>query len=82
MLKKIFNLVSTFPLFITAMLLPVVAFTGYITQQVGVDNNIRIWFDAKDPAMTEYDHFLKRFGRDVAVSIVFYGDHLFTEEKM
>lgn len=82
MFQTYFRFIARFPVAVTAAVLPVMVVTGYFTQQVGVDNNIRIWFDAKDPAMEHYDHFLERFGRDVAVSIVFYGDNLFTEDRL
>jgi predicted RND superfamily exporter protein len=82
MLKRYFFLISHYPIAVTVALLPIVAATGYLTQLVGVDNNIRIWFAQDDPAMKQYDSFLERFGRDVAVSVVFYGDKLFTEERM
>ena len=82
MLEAYFRLIARYPIAVTAAVLPVMVVTAYFTQQVGVDNNIRIWFDAKDPAMEHYDRFRQRFGRAVAVSIGFYGNNLFTEENL
>jgi predicted RND superfamily exporter protein len=82
MLKTYFRLLSQYPIAITTAFLPIVVVSVVIAQQVGVDNNIRIWFEPDDPAMQQYDSFLERFGRDVAISVVIYGDNLFTEEKM
>lgn len=82
MLGRIFRFIAAYPATVIAALLPLVAVSGYLTFQVGVENNIRIWFAESDKAMKQYDSFLRRFGRDVAVSVVFHGDNLFTEERL
>lgn len=82
MLGRIFRFIVAYPATVIAALLPLVAVCGYLTFQVGVENNIRIWFAESDKAMKQYDSFLQRFGRDVAVSVVFHGDNLFTEERL
>ncbi|MCA9439139.1 MAG: hypothetical protein KC978_25365, partial [Candidatus Omnitrophica bacterium] len=77
---RILRFVSRHPWLFVALHLPLLAVAGYFMLQVKVDNNIRIWLDSSDPALRDYDALLDRFGHDVLVSVVFFGDDLFTQD--
>ncbi|MCA9450349.1 MAG: hypothetical protein KC931_24715, partial [Candidatus Omnitrophica bacterium] len=74
---RFLRLVVKHPWLVLILHAPILAVAGYYMLQVKVDNNIRTWLDSTDPALTDYDALLERFGHDVLVSIVFFGDDLF-----
>jgi len=49
--------------------------------QVGIDNSLKVWFPADDPAFVEYNYFQKTFGNDEVIAIAIRDEKGFLSEQ-
>lgn len=63
------------------LLLATLPFAYYYTQQ-HFYSHVSMFFDKRDPAITYYNQFQKKFGNDEVAAIVFQSGNIFTKENI
>ncbi|MDN3514692.1 MAG: MMPL family transporter [Candidatus Brocadia sp.] len=81
-MKKYVRILLKYRIIILACVLGITTFLGYYAREMRTDNSIEIWLSKNDKDLEYYRMFLKNFGDEEFLVIVFSAANMFTKDRI
>jgi predicted RND superfamily exporter protein len=80
-MNKIVSLIYKNKIVFLILLFIISAISILFVKNIGVSNNINVWFPKGEPLLKSYQNFLKDFGNDESIIVALKSGNKFTEKK-
>ncbi len=79
-MEKLIDLIIKKYRLVLAVIIIIALPLGYFSTQIGLNNNVEVFFNDDDPSIIIYKNFQKKYGNEEMVLLLFKDDNIFSNE--